>query len=316
MRAFPESGYVVVRGDVPPGECGGELSSYLAQTCAFHSRVHKHADDLSFVWYDHAHELLIDPGKYGYVGRTDPASELAQEGFWYSDPNRIYVESTKAHNTVEIDGRSYPRRGVEPYGSALRRWGEHDGVYYVESKATHWDHIHHDRVLLFLPRYWLVVFDRLADDRKEPHEFVQRFHFAPELALVAAEDQLQLILPGGNENLHMVPLLASDFVKPISGERSPSLLGWISRVDKVMEPCWTAGFASKGVSQATFATLFTFGSGRIATSSLATASSKVDVNGRKALFRWKQGERIRTVRFARPDHGDFTLNYWDVASKD
>ena len=316
MRAFPESGYAVVRGDVPPGERGGEVSSYLAQTCAFHSRVHKHADDLSFVWFDRGHELLIDPGKYGYVGRTDPGSELAQEGFWYSDPNRIYVESTKAHNTVEIDGRSYPRRGVEPYGSALRRWGQHDGVSYVESKTTNRDQIHHERVLLFLPGHWLVVFDRLVDDRKEPHEFVQRFHFAPELALFAGEDQLQLILPGPNENLHMVSLLASDFVKPISGERSPSLLGWISRVDRVMEPCWTAGFATKGVSQATFATLFTFGSDSIVTSGLATATSKVDANGRKALLRWKQGSRIRTVRFARPEPGEFALSYRDVASKD
>jgi hypothetical protein len=42
----------------------------------------------------------------------------------YSDPNRIYVETTRAHNTVEIDGLSHPRRNVQPYGSGLVGWGE------------------------------------------------------------------------------------------------------------------------------------------------------------------------------------------------
>jgi hypothetical protein len=160
-----------------------------------------------------------------------------------------------------------------------------------------------------------VVFDRLGDDRKEPHEFNQRFHFAPELALLAGEDQLQLILRGSNENLRMAPLLASDFLRPISGERCPSLLGWISRVDGVMEPCWTSGFVIKDVSQATFATLFTFGSDPIDTIGLTAATSKVDANGRKALLRWKQGSRIRTARFVRPEQGDFNLMYRDIATK-
>lgn len=122
MRAYPETGFVIMRDRWAEGEDDFADCTYLAQICAFHSRAHKHADDLSFVWYERDRELLTDSGRYGYVGKLDPASELGREGFYYSDPNRIYVETTRAHNTVEIDARSYQRKGVVPYGSALRYW--------------------------------------------------------------------------------------------------------------------------------------------------------------------------------------------------
>ena len=121
LAAFPEAGLAVVKSDWADGEDFPE-AAYLAQTGAFHSRVHKQADDLSFVWYDRGADILIDAGRYGYLGRTKKGSELWNQGFWYSDPKRVYVESTRAHNTVEIDGRSFDRKRSKPYGSALERW--------------------------------------------------------------------------------------------------------------------------------------------------------------------------------------------------
>ena len=123
LGVFPESGLAVLRSGWPGPE-SFEQASYLAQQAAFHSRTHKHADDLSFVWYDRGSEILIDAGRYGFLGRTETGSDLRNRGFWYSDPKRIYVESTHSHNTVEIDGMSYDRRKSPPYGSAIEGWGE------------------------------------------------------------------------------------------------------------------------------------------------------------------------------------------------
>ncbi len=124
MAVFPESGYFIVRSHWLNNSNFFSHCSYLAQTLCFHSRTHKHADDLSFIWYDRGHEILVDAGRYGYLEKTKAGSDLWKLGYWYADPNRMYVEDTRAHNAVEIDGISNPRHKVKPYGSALQRWGE------------------------------------------------------------------------------------------------------------------------------------------------------------------------------------------------
>src|SRR5699024_6135284 len=52
LAVFRDGGYAFVRSPAPQGP--GELaaSGYLAFSAAFHSRAHKHADDLNLVWYD------------------------------------------------------------------------------------------------------------------------------------------------------------------------------------------------------------------------------------------------------------------------
>ena len=81
---------------------GFKNSSYLAQTCAFHSRVHKHADDLSLIWWEHGHQILIDPGKYGYL---DPSPKNPSGG----SSEGVLLLSPSAH-LCEVDGRSQHRR--------------------------------------------------------------------------------------------------------------------------------------------------------------------------------------------------------------
>ena len=98
MRAFYDAGYAFARGYADNVARNPENASYLAQIAGFHSRTHKHADHLTFVWHDRRRDVLIDAARYAYVGKTAPGSKLFDEGFWYSDPKRVYVESTRAHN--------------------------------------------------------------------------------------------------------------------------------------------------------------------------------------------------------------------------
>jgi len=74
----------------------------------FHSATHKQADDLTFVWHESGRPFIVDAGRYGY---------------YYDEPGRRYCESTRAHNTVEIDGRSTSMRPSDAFGSALTSWG-------------------------------------------------------------------------------------------------------------------------------------------------------------------------------------------------
>jgi hypothetical protein len=302
-RTFPGSGYVVFRDRWPDGPDDFENCSYLAQTCAFHSRAHKHADDLSFVWFDRGQELLTDAGRYGYLGKTTPDSDLWQDGFWYSDPKRAFVESTQAHNTVEIDGRSYNRRRTTPYGSALLQAGEQDGVFYSEARVSH-DRIQHTRVLLFSPGRWLVVFDCMQAGRLRSHEYVQRFQFAPALELSAEGDVFISPLTGSDDALYVVPLLEARPVAPVRGQNEPGLQGWISLRYRELTPRWTAGYAQSGTGTTVFATLLTFG--RSAPAPVAD-TNRVDSQGRAARFGWTVDGRHHEIGFQRAPGTRFRL---------
>ena len=307
-RGFPASGYVVFRSEWLQAIDDAPGGSYLAQTCAFHSRTHKHADDLSFIWYDRGHEILIDAGRYGYLGRTEPGSDQWKDGFWYADPNRIHVESTRAHNTVEIDGRNLPRRGAEPYGSALMRWGDSAGIFYSEAGVRHWGSVCHRRLLLLRPTEWLLVFDWLLDEESDEHHFAQRFQFAPELEVEGAGNGgLVVTIPGEAEPLHVVSLVPVDLIPPVRGSREADRLeGWISRQDGEMLPAWASGFQAEGRPGQVFTTLFAFGDDLPRPLSDPRQAGSEENRFR---LRWTHEGRIHTIAFRRPTRGPLDLRY-------
>ena len=66
---------------------------YFLFTAGYHSNTHKHADDLSFLLSYGKTDFFVDSGKYNY-----------NEANVY----RKYFRSTMAHNTITVDGKSYP----------------------------------------------------------------------------------------------------------------------------------------------------------------------------------------------------------------
>jgi len=254
LRAFPTAGYAVVRA--PHGKRSAR-ASYLAQAASFHSTRHKHADELSFVWHDDGVELLTDPGRYGLVGRNPPGSEAAQRGFRYSDPQRTYVESTGAHNTVEIDGRSDARVRSRAYGSAILRTAQGRDAFAVES-AVRREGVSHTRLLALRPRNWLLVLDVLGGPGI--HDLLQRFHFGPEVDLSMTGRRGSATLPGGRR-LDVLPLIGAGEVRAAHGQSSPELLGWVSPRPLRMEPVWALGIAAAGVRRHVFATALVLSDG-------------------------------------------------------
>ncbi|HEY8964522.1 MAG TPA: heparinase II/III family protein, partial [Alphaproteobacteria bacterium] len=226
LRLFEPSGYAVFQAENPKTD---KTETYLAQATGFHSQTHKHADHLTFVWHDRGEDLLVDSGHFAYRGKTDKNSDLWQQGFWYSDPKRIYVEKTKAHNCIEIDGQDYPRRGVKPYGSALRRTAQDQSkVYAIESECRPFKSIRHDRVLFISPRRFLIVFDWIKDNAEQTHDFRQWFHVGPKLDVTAQGYDLT-ITRGGKPFVSMVSL--SDGVgleQMVRGQSDPDIQGWVS----------------------------------------------------------------------------------------
>ena len=259
VAALPTSGYAFARLRAPDALPGPGGDSYLAQIAGFHSRVHKHADHLAFLWYDRGRDILIDPGRYAYAGKTEPGSDLFEQGFWYADPKRIYVESTRAHNCVEIDGRSHRRKGVRPFGSALRYAGEQDGLAVTDCEMVVERRVRHRRVLVMAPGHWLLVLDWLHD-RTASHDFRQWFQFAPDWTLRRDDGIIRGEAPA-TDTAPAAALILTDLLdggriaSPVRGQETPELQGWMSDAPYSLVPSTSVALDAPRTAMGRFATL-------------------------------------------------------------
>ena len=89
-KIYPKSGLYFYRSRQRPEENPIDRT-YKFFKCGCSSRVHKHADDLSFILYSKGREIFVDGGFPGYE----------------SDECRRYFVSSKAHNTILVDGEGY-----------------------------------------------------------------------------------------------------------------------------------------------------------------------------------------------------------------
>jgi len=308
FRVFEDAGYAVQRTINPKS---GKIETYLAQAAGFHSKTHKHADHLSFIWYDRGQDILVDAGRFGYKGKTEPGSGLWQQGFWYSDPQRIYVEKTRAHNCVEIDGQDYPRRGATPFGSAITRTAkaEHH-IHAIETDCRHFQSIRHNRVLFICPRRFLIVLDWLKDNKDIAHDFRQWFHLAPNLDLSAERDRMTILRKGKPfaSVLSLVPDIALD--KIARGQSEPDMQGWVSH-DKggSLLPNWAFSMSAAERAQTCFATLFT-----LYPDATLAQPAQIAPSGQSGKLFWQDRSGLNTFSFTRKPGEAIKMNYKRVAT--
>lgn len=258
VRKFAAGGYLVMRSRWPDGESDPGDAAYLAMMGAFHSRVHKHADDLSIVWWDAGRHLLVDAGRYGYVGGSLPkGSEAARLGYWYADPSRMYCESTRAHNTIEVDGRDQDRTRP-PYGSAVQTAGTMpggDAVFYGTAVAPHGTVIHR-RAVVMAPGRWLTVVDLVVDRSEIPHDYRQWFHAAPDLDAVADGDGFRLVAGDGATVVWSASIAGATPIAPVRGRTEPVAQGWHSPREGEIVPATAFGWETTGEAIGRLVTVF------------------------------------------------------------
>lgn len=280
VKAYLESGYAFARiYDRNKGETP-ESASYLAQLSAYHSRVHKHADHLTFVWSEGLQNILTDPGHFGYLGRTIRGDGLYEQGFWYSDPRRIYVESTRAHNCVEVDGRSYPRIGRHVFGSALRQAGRQGRLVVFDSSFTLRPSLLHRRTLILLPREFLLVVDWLYDRTGKTHDFRQWYQLAPSWSLMWQDNCF--LGRKDDVQLHIIDVFASSSPSKIYLGQEEPLQGWTSLGSDNLVASPSFNFSIGSTNRASFSTLFSL-RGRPVPSPLTRTNASLS----RAVIAWQ-----------------------------
>ncbi|WP_214630820.1 alginate lyase family protein [Paenibacillus agaridevorans] len=161
---FPIGGYLTSRQD-----WGGE-ALYMAARAGVGVAGHAHADTLSVIALAGGRELLVDSGI----------------GLFEWNKERKYVISTRAHNTVVVDGGDQHVRSAHwntPQTAPCRIWDFRSTERYDYWFASHYgytrydDPVIHSRKVLFVKnRYWLIV-DLL--EARELHTYEQYFHLPP-----------------------------------------------------------------------------------------------------------------------------------------
>ncbi|SCZ49513.1 Heparinase II/III N-terminus [Arthrobacter sp. UNCCL28] len=258
LGVFPESGYAFVRSPQPQGGASQPTSSYLAFTAAFHSRAHKHADDLNFVWYDRGQEILVEGGRYGYGPQLPADSPLRADGFYYADPFRRFVESTLAHNTVTANGRNHDRRRA-PVGSGLGSCVQVGDMFILHGRMDHggWTH---RRTLEFRPGYGLTVTDDVQSTDAVKRDYQAWFNLSGALQVQeSATASLAWSPVGGKWQLTLETEPGTTLHGPVRESDNP-LRGWRSVEDGTREGVWSICLEAKNTRHHVFRSTFTLDS--------------------------------------------------------
>ncbi|MBM6403505.1 heparinase II/III family protein [Phycicoccus sp. CSK15P-2] len=255
LLVLRQSGYGIVRSPQPHRREDHLRAGYLTLVAGFHSRAHKHCDDLSLTWFDQEQEILVDSGRFGYLDPLPPDSPDRARGFFYGRPERQYVESTPAHNTVQAGDADHERRDREPYGSGIVSGEERDGHFRLVGRVGHlgWDH---ERTVTYRPGTWLLVEDRVSSP--DPQDFTVWWNLAETLTdPKATGSEVSFGLTGSDRHLRVVSLSGEEQVPVVKGQDDP-LRGWRAAVDYEFTPVWSLAHRAAGVTEHVMVTLLTF----------------------------------------------------------
>jgi len=221
---------------------------YLAFNGGFHSRQHKHADDFNIQLFHDGIPLLVDPGTFTYQ---------------YNLPERMYVESTRAHNCLEIDDLNYSRFKKDIYGSAID-YANHIGdcilidaqiyrknlipIEIPNNKIKTSDsvpvNIAHYRKVIYRPDNFLVVIDNMTS--KEDHSYKQWFKINPDLSIRSKGSELLLSL--NRDPIAKIVNISSinTIIESFSGDFKSKLQGWVSTDGHTLEKANSISVNAKG----------------------------------------------------------------------
>lgn len=255
--ALTDAGYFVYRS--PWEQRPLSEHTYLFFSSASRTFKHSQHDDFTFEWSERGVPILVDSGKFTYAG-----------GSW-----RKFFESTRAGNTIEVDGKDNPR---EPVGSRLSAWSNTGDLYFAEASVRRkGTGVKHTRLLVGKPRAWLCVIDRLEANSK--HVYRQWFG-AHEALTVEQEGDSGVVITGAKSlpEIHSQVLeekpKSIEVLKGTSGKRPQ---GWISRDYDKKEPRYSFGFRKDG-SNERFVTVFSLQG--------PVKSQQVEVDGDRIKVRW------------------------------
>lgn len=225
---FNEAGYVFLAGNDASID-----NSYMAIRTGFPNNAHRHSDDFSFEWSEKGQIIFQDSGRYSYD---------------YENPFRVFVSSSKAHNTVTINNQNFPWWGDfvknDFYEGAVKNFhSTSEQVVVVLNKDFPTLNTNFNREFVLKRGCSLEITDQLTSNEIIVCE--QWFHLAEQFEYVDKDAKGRLIFESEILKLLVTPPQDAD-VMLLKGSRENTYQGWVSYREKEITPRWSVGFKKNG----------------------------------------------------------------------
>lgn len=227
VKDFREAGYLIFsKLDL------SKEDSYLIIRSGFPDRTHRHADDFSFEYSEKGQLIFSDSGRFSYN---------------YDDPMRIYLTSSAAHNTIDIDGLVLPWWGnfsqKDLYDDAVVRYEFRKNGYgccltkdiksidVVFSRELNREKNKDESISFSIIDQITMNEERLID---------QWFHFAPNFYILEKSENYILLTNG---QLYISTTSLDFTINSYRGSNKP-LIGWVSYKEGSVEERVSVSFSS------------------------------------------------------------------------
>ena len=221
---FNEAGYAILAGG-----SDSENNSYLAIRTGFPSNAHRHADDFSFEWSERGQIIFQDSGRYSYD---------------YDDPFRMFVSSTKAHNTVTVNNSNFPWWGAfekrDFYQGAIQSLhsnSEQTALNLMKEFST--PNVKFSRKFDLRYGDYLGITDVLVSNEENTYE--QWFHLSEDFDFLGKLENERLAFTSDTLRIEVIVPSNTETIV-IKGQKEPYIQGWVSFSEKKLSPRWSFGF--------------------------------------------------------------------------
>lgn len=224
---------------------------------------HQHYDKLHLSVVVGGRDVLVDAGRYTYIGYHDT-----------TNPWRNYFTGSESHNVVLIDGIGQSQREKEwtkPLSAndylitdtyAFARGTYNSGFKGVKNKDA--DKVkgkaEHTRNVLYVPQFAWIVIDTIDTDM--PRQIDTLWHFHPDCSVETNGNKV-FTNDDGQGNLMIAP--AKEYgidLAVVKGQQPPDVQGWYSESSGVKVPNNVAIYSGKIEQSSTFVWILAPNSGK------------------------------------------------------
>ena len=249
-KIYPLAGYYFYRSnrDEAPKQ-----DTWKLLKCGYVQTTHKHADDASFMLYAKGYEIFTDGGIYGYT----------------KDAFRAYFTSALAHNTVVVDGASYPCDKAHVDACGMSGYAFFPDYDHIRVFHNAYEGVGFQRDFCSADDMTLIL-DTLSSEQE--HTYSQLFHLAENVEVLLAKDrEVVLRLADSGYIVRLRQYGAPAKLSVMRGDLKKAGYGLISRGENHMAAITTLKFDLSG-KNGVFATAIT----------IEDADGFVRLGGRKA----------------------------------
>lgn len=202
---------------------------YFRVFAAYHSKVHKHADDLSFILSKGKTNFLVDSGKYNYKEQ---------------DHYRKYFRSSMAHNNITVNNESYPIHNSLIGKAEITKFIEDKLYIYIEAKHTLYTNVEFKRRIIYLKEAEsFLIYDDLKSNKIK--RYSQIFNIGKDVNVdVKSKNNIILESKIDRNKIELIQVNRVTEFKEYCGSENP-IAGWQSAKFNQKSPIIQLRFSEK-----------------------------------------------------------------------